>query len=163
INEDDSQITKELNKKLYVFTPANELIDLAEGSTVLDFAYSVHTMVGHRTKGAKLNGKIVPLTTKLKTGDKVEILTGKEPNPSKDWASENLGYLTSARNRSRVTKWFNEQNKEDNIALGKDRLLKELRGYDLKEVDFVEVAAKFNMKTSDSLFAAIEGGSLKTN
>ncbi|WP_239404271.1 TGS domain-containing protein, partial [Pseudomonas aeruginosa] len=118
INEDDSQITKELNKKLYVFTPANELIDLAEGSTVLDFAYSVHTMVGHRTKGAKLNGKIVPLTTKLKTGDKVEILTGKEPNPSKDWASENLGYLTSARNRSRVTKWFNEQNKEDNIALG---------------------------------------------
>ncbi|TKW80463.1 bifunctional (p)ppGpp synthetase/guanosine-3',5'-bis(diphosphate) 3'-pyrophosphohydrolase, partial [Salmonella enterica subsp. enterica serovar Dublin] len=66
-------------------------------------------------------------------------------------------------NRSRVTKWFNEQNKEDNIALGKDRLLKELRGYDLKEVDFVEVAAKFNMKTSDSLFAAIEGGSLKTN
>lgn len=163
INEDDSQITKELNKRLYVFTPANELIDLAEGSTVLDFAYSVHTMVGHRTKGAKLNGKIVPLTTKLKTGDKVEILTGKEPNPSKDWASENLGYLTSARNRSRVTKWFNEQNKEDNIALGKDRLLKELRGYDLKEVDFVEVAAKFNMKTSDSLFAAIEGGSLKTN
>ena len=163
INEDESEITKELNKRLYVFTPANELIDLAEGSTVLDFAYSVHTMVGHRTKGAKLNGKIVPLTTKLKTGDKVEILTGKEPNPSKDWALENLGYLSSARNRSRVTKWFNEQNKEDNIALGKDRLLKELRGYDLKEVDFFEVAAKFNMKTSDSLFAAIEGGNLKTN
>ncbi|MDE4970071.1 TGS domain-containing protein, partial [Francisella tularensis] len=68
INEDDSQITKVLNKKLYVFTPAYELIDLAEGSTVLDFAYSVHTLVGHRTKGAKLNGKIVPLTTKLKTG-----------------------------------------------------------------------------------------------
>lgn len=163
INEDGSEITKELNKKIYVFTPANELIDLAEGSTVLDFAYSVHTMVGHRTKGAKLNGKIVPLTTKLKTGDKVEILTSREPNPSKDWASENLGYLSSARNRSRVTKWFNEQNKEDNIALGKDRLLKELRGYDLKEVNFVEVAAKFNMKTSDSLFAAIKGGSLKAN
>ncbi|MBK2007300.1 RelA/SpoT family protein, partial [Francisella orientalis] len=163
INEDDSQITKELNKRLYVFTPANELIDLAEDSTVLDFAYSVHTMVGHRTKGVKLNGKIVPLTTKLKTGDKVEVLTGKEPNPSKDWASESLGYLTSARNRSRVTKWFNEQNKEDNIVLGKDRLLKELRGYDLKEVDFVEVVNKFNMKSSDSLFVAVENGTVRIN
>lgn len=163
INDDDSQITKELNRRLYVFTPANELIDLAEDSTVLDFAYSVHTMVGHRTKGVKLNGKIVPLTTKLKTGDKVEVLTGKEPNPSKDWASESLGYLTSARNRSRVTKWFNEQNKEDNIVLGKDRLLKELRGYDLKEVDFVEVANKFNMKSSDSLFVAVENGTVRIN
>ncbi|AEI35649.1 RelA/SpoT family protein [Francisella salina] len=163
INEDDSQITKELNKRLYVFTPANELIDLAEDSTVLDFAYSVHTMVGHRTKGIKLNGKIVPLTTKLKTGDKVEVLTGKEPNPSKDWASESLGYLSSARNRSRVTKWFNEQNKEDNIVLGKDRLLKELKGYDLKEIDFVEVANKFNMKSGDSLFVAVESGTVRIN
>ncbi|API87802.1 RelA/SpoT family protein [Francisella uliginis] len=163
INDDDSDITKELNKRLYIFTPANELIDLAEGSTVLDFAYSVHTMVGHRTKGAKLNGKIVPLTTKLSTGDKVEILTQKEPNPSKDWASEGLGYLSSARNRSRVIKWFNEQNKEDNIALGKDRLTKELRGYDLKEIDFIEVASKFNMKSSDSLFAAIENGTVRIN
>ncbi|QIW10760.1 RelA/SpoT family protein [Francisella sp. LA112445] len=163
INDDDSDIAKELNSRLYIFTPANELIDLAEGSTVLDFAYSVHTMVGHRTKGAKLNGKIVPLTTKLSTGDKVEILTQKEPNPSKDWASEGLGYLSSARNRSRVTKWFNEQNKEDNIALGKDRLLKELKGYDLKEIDFVEVASKFNMKNSDSLFASIENGNVRVN
>ncbi len=118
INEDGSDISKELNSRIYVFTPANELIDLSEGSTVLDFAYSVHTMIGHRTKGAKINGKIVPLTTKLITGDKVEILTQKEPNPSKDWASENLGYLTSTRNRSRVTKWFNEQNKEENVVLG---------------------------------------------
>ncbi|ASG68988.1 GTP pyrophosphokinase [Francisella halioticida] len=163
INDDDSDLTKELNKRLYIFTPANELIDLAEGSTVLDFAYSVHTMVGHRTKGAKLNGKIVPLTTKLSTGDKAEILTQKEPNPSKDWASEGLGYLSSARNRSRVIKWFNEQNKEDNIALGKDRLTKELRGYDLKEIDFIEVASKFNMKSSDSLFAAVENGTVRIN
>jgi len=163
INKDGSDISKELNSRIYVFTPANELIDLSEGSTVLDFAYSVHTMIGHRTKGAKINDKIVPLTTKLVTGDKVEILTHKEPNPSKDWASEKLGYLTSTRNRSRVTKWFNEQNKEDNIVLGKDRLLKELRGYHLKDVEFVEVASNFNMKTSDSLFAAIESGSIKTN
>ena len=163
INEDGSDISKELNSRIYVFTPANELIDLSEGSTVLDFAYSVHTMIGHRTKGAKINGKIVPLTTKLITGDKVEILTQKEPNPSKDWASENLGYLTSTRNRSRVTKWFNEQNKEENVVLGKDRLLKELRGYDLKEVSFIEVASYFNMKAGDSLFAAIESGSIKLN
>ncbi|AIT09924.1 GDP pyrophosphokinase [Candidatus Francisella endociliophora] len=163
INDDGGEITKELNKRLYVFTPANELIDLAEGSTVLDFAYSVHTMVGHRTKGAKLNGKIVPLTTKLATGDKVEVLTHKEPNPSKDWASESLGYLSSSRNRSRVIRWFNEQNKEDNIALGKDRLSKALKGYDLKEIDFAEVASKFNLKDSDSLFATIENGTVRLN
>ena len=163
INEDGSNISKELNSRIYVFTPANELIDLSEDSTVLDFAYSVHTMVGHRTKGAKINDKIVPLTTKLITGDKVEILTHKEPNPSKDWASENLGYLTSTRNRSRVTKWFHEQNKEDNVVLGKDRLLKELRGYDLKDIEFAEVASNFNMKASDSLFAAIENGTIRIN
>lgn len=163
INEDGSDISKELNSRIYVFTPANELIDLSQNSTVLDFAYSVHTMVGHRTKGAKINNKIVPLTTKLATGDKVEILTQKEPNPSKDWASENLKYLSSARNRSRVVKWFNEQNKEDNIILGKDRLAKELRGYDLKDINFIDVANNFNMKSKESLFAAIENGTMRIN
>lgn len=161
-NDDiDSSISKELNKRIYVFTPANELIDLSENATVLDFAYSVHTMVGHRTKGAKINGKIVPLTTSLKTGDRVEIMTAKEPNPSKDWATESLGYLTSARNRSRVTKWFNEQNKDDNIVLGKDRLLKALKGYDLKEVDYTAVANGFNIQQSESLFACIESGAVR--
>ena len=163
INADGSNISRELNSRIYVFTPANELIDLSEESTVLDFAYSVHTMVGHRTKGAKINDKIMPLTTKLTTGDRVEILTHKEPNPSRDWASDSLGYLSSARNRSRVTKWFHEQNKEDNVALGKDRLLKELRGYNLKEISYVEVANNSNMKTSDSLFAAIENGTVRIN
>jgi GTP pyrophosphokinase len=163
INADGSNISRELNNRIYVFTPANELIDLSEESTVLDFAYSVHTMVGHRTKGAKINDKIMPLTTKLTTGDRVEILTHKEPNPSRDWASDSLGYLSSTRNRSRVTKWFHEQNKEDNVALGKDRLLKELRGYNLKEISYVEVANNFNMKTSDSLFAAIENGTVRIN
>lgn len=161
INQEESNITKELNNRLYVFTPANELIDLSEGSTVLDFAYSVHTMVGHRTKGAKINGKIVSLTTKLVTGDRVEILTQKEPNPSKMWASESLGYLSSAKNRSRVTKWFNEQNKEDNVILGKERLLKELKGYDVEEVNYLEVAQKFNFQSVESLFAAIENGNIR--
>ena len=163
INDEDTGIAKELNKRLYVFTPANHLIDLSEGSTVLDFAYSVHTMVGHRTKGAKIGGKIVPLTTKLTTGDKVEILTHKEPNPSKDWASENLGYLSSTRNRSRVVKWFNEQNKDDHVVLGKDRLLKALKGYDLTDVDFIEVANNFNLQSDESLFAAIENGKVRIN
>ena len=163
ISEDTKQVFQELNKRVYVFTPANELVDLAEGSTVLDFAYHVHTMVGHRTKGAKLNNKIVPLTTKLTTGDKVEILTHKEPNPSKDWALENLKYLSSARNRARVTRWFNEQNKEDNIILGRDRLVKELRGYNLKEINYTDVANKFNLLNGESLFIAIETGKIRLN
>lgn len=161
INQEDQSISQELNKRVYIFTPANELVDLAIGSTVLDFAYSVHTMVGHRTRGAKLNGRIVPLTTKLQTGDKVEILTNKLPNPSKDWALESEGFLFSPRHRSRVTKWFNEQNKEDNIALGKERLTKELKGYNLKEPDYTEVAKKFNMLDADTLFASVENGTIR--
>ena len=161
INQEESSVSKQLDSRIYVFTPANELIDLTEGSTVLDFAYSVHTMVGHRTRGAKISGKIVPLTTKLKMGDKVEIITQKHPNPSKDWALESSKFLNSAKNRSRVIKWFHEQNKEDNILLGKERIFRELKGYNLKEVDYLEVARRFNMQCTDTLFAGAENGTVR--
>jgi GTP pyrophosphokinase len=161
INQEGASVSKELEKRIYVFTPADDLIDLADGSTVLDFAYSVHTMIGHRTRGAKISGRIVPLTTKLQNGDKIEILTQKLPNPSKDWATESLGFLSSTRNRSRVTKWFHEQNKEDNVSLGRERLIKELKGYNLREVDYLEVAKRFNMQNAETLLASAENGTVR--
>ena len=161
INFIDRKLTTQLNERIYVFTPTNELIELSQNSTVLDFAYSVHTLVGHRTKGAKVNEKIVPLTTKLKNGDKIEILTHKLPQPSKDWATESLGFLSSARNRSRVVKWFNELNKEENISLGKERLQKELKAFNLKQIDYKDVAHRFNMQSVDTLFASVENGNIR--
>lgn len=92
--------------RVYVFTPLGDIIDLPKGATPLDFAYHVHSEVGHRCRGAKINGNIVPLTYELQTGERVEVLTGKEANPSRDWANPHHGYLKTARARARVQHWF---------------------------------------------------------
>ena len=149
--------------RVYAFTPSGDVIDLEDGSTVLDFAYMIHTMVGHRTKGAKINGKIVPLTTKLNTGDQVEILTHKEPKPSLDWSIASKGFIYSAKIRARVVRWFQQQNKPQNIALGKDMVLDALKPYKLKSVDFEQVAQCFNAPDEDTLFAGIATGSFRIN
>ncbi|WP_440993146.1 RelA/SpoT family protein [Cysteiniphilum litorale] len=158
------ELKKELaGNRVYVFTPNGDVIDLELGSTVLDFAYMVHTMIGHRTKGAKINGKIVPLTTKLSTGDKVEILTHKEPSPSLDWSNAGSGFIYSAKIRARVARWFKQLNKEQNAALGRERLLDELKHHRLKSIDYTEVASHFNMADEETLYAGIETGSLRFN
>ncbi|HEV2614448.1 MAG TPA: bifunctional (p)ppGpp synthetase/guanosine-3',5'-bis(diphosphate) 3'-pyrophosphohydrolase [Gammaproteobacteria bacterium] len=95
--------------RVYVFTPTGDIIDLPQGATPLDFAYTVHSEVGHRCKGAKIDGSIVPLTYQLQTGERVEILTAKNPNPSRDWLSPYLGYLKTPRARAKVQHWFKEQ------------------------------------------------------
>ncbi len=92
--------------RVYVFTPAGDIIDLPQGSTPLDFAYNIHSEVGHRCKGAKVDGHIVQLTHALNTGDRVEILTTKQPNPSRDWLNPHLGYLKSPRARAKLQHWF---------------------------------------------------------
>ncbi len=162
INSDE--LKKETtSNRVYIFTPHGDVIDLESGSTVLDFAYMVHTMIGHRTKGAKINGKIVPLTTKLATGDKVEILTHKEPSPSMDWANAGSGFIHSAKIRARVARWFKQQNKEQNALLGRERLLDELKTHRLKSIDYSEVASHFNMADEETLYAGIETGALRFN
>ncbi|MEM1244226.1 MAG: RelA/SpoT family protein, partial [Pseudomonadota bacterium] len=111
-NQPDT-LTKQLfNDRIYVFTPRSEILDLPAGATPLDFAYLVHTEIGHRCKGAKINDHIVPLTYQLKTGDKIEVLTAKFPNPSRDWLNANLGYVKTSRAKAKIHLWFKKQDYE---------------------------------------------------
>ena len=109
------------------------------GATPLDFAYQVHSLVGHRCIGAKIDGRIVPFTYQLQTGDQVEIITQKEPNPSRDWMNPNLGYLRTSRARAKVASWFRKLDRDKNIQAGKESLDKELErhGFHLSRDELV--------------------------
>lgn len=105
--------------RIYALTPKGELVDLQRGATPLDFAYYLHTNLGHRCRGAKVNGRIVPLTYSLHNGEIVEIITGKQPSPSRDWMASEQGFLASARNRAKVRAWFRRQDEVENKAAGR--------------------------------------------
>lgn len=159
-----SQIENEfIEDRVYVFTPGGDVVDLQTGSTPLDFAYHIHSQVGHRCRGAKVNGHIVPLTYELKTGDAVEVLTGKEPKPSRDWVNPHLNYLKTSRAKAKVTHWFKMQdfdrNKEDGHAI----LDKDLKALGIKTERLTSLLSVFNLKTVDDLFAAIGRGDLKSS
>ena len=102
--------------QVYVFTPQGKVIALPKGATAVDFAYSVHTDLGHRTRGAKVDGSIVPLNTQLQNAQRVEILTAKQGAPSRDWINPALGFLQSPRARAKVRGWFKQQNFDENVA-----------------------------------------------
>lgn len=123
--EDFTQQTT--SERVYVFTPKGDVVDLVNGATPLDFAYHVHSEIGHRCRGAKINGSIVPLTTRLTNGDQVDILTTREPSPSRDWLNRSLGYLNSSRARAKVRAWFNVLDHEQHLADGRAILDRELR------------------------------------
>jgi len=144
-----------IEDRIYVFTPQGKLIDLPQGSTAIDFAYRVHTEVGHRCRGAKVNGRIIPLTQALQTGQKVEIMTGKESSPSRDWLSEHHGYIRSSRTRHKISQWFRRQDKDKNIAAGKQILEKELSRQSLLFSDYLKLAKKLNYNSADELYAGI--------
>ncbi len=146
--------------RVYVFTPEGHVVDLAVGSTPLDFAYRIHTSIGHRCRGAKVNGKIVPLNTALKTSDQVIILTGKNESPSRDWLSPALHYLHSTRARSKVQQWFRKQNHEKNAQAGKALFDREIRQLNIKQIDLDKLAQKFNKQEADGLYAAIGAGDI---
>ncbi len=143
------------NDRVYVLTPAGKLVDLVKGSTPLDFAYSIHTEIGHSCRGAKVNGRICPLTYILKSGEQVEILTSKEIKPNRNWIDPNLGYLKSAHAISKVKSWFKHQQRDQNIAMGKSILDKEIQRLGLKSANLKELAQHFKLPDSDSLFEAI--------
>ena len=111
----DSMKTDVFQDRVYVFTPKGDVIDLSSGSTPIDFAYQVHTDIGHRCRGAKINGKLVPLDYTLKTGDKVEILTAKRGGPSRDWLNANLGLVKTQRAKSKIRQWFKETSPRSRI------------------------------------------------
>lgn len=156
----DSFTSATSEDRVYVLTPQGQVVDLSLGSTVLDFAYQVHTEVGHRCRGAKVNGRIVPLTHQVRTGDRVEILTAKHPNPSRDWLNPKLGYINGARARAKVRQWYKRESRDENLHAGKESLEAENRrmGTDLGELP--EILERFHQNSVDDLYVAIGNGEL---
>lgn len=156
----DSMKTDVFQDRVYVFTPKGDIIDLPSGSTPIDFAYHVHTEIGNRCRGAKVNGKLVTLDHPLKTGDQIEILTAKQGGPSRDWLNSNLGLVKTQRARSKIRSWFKRQDREQNLSQGKLLLEKELRRLGLVNVDLEVLAADLEFRTIDDLYVALGCGDI---
>ncbi|GAB4437143.1 MAG: GTP diphosphokinase [Anaerolineae bacterium] len=146
--------------RVHVLTPQGDAIDLPAGATPIDFAYHIHTEIGHRCRGAKVNGRIVPLTYKLKNGEQVEILTAKRGGPSRDWINNQLGYLKTARARAKVRQWFKRLNYEENVTHGRTILDRELHRLGVAEVNHEKLAREFNYSKVDDFLAAIGRGDI---
>lgn len=146
--------------RVYVFTPRGDIIDMTNGSTPIDFAYHVHTEIGHRCRGAKVNGKLVTLDYVLKTGDQVEILTAKQGGPSRDWLNPNLRLVNSQRARSKIRAWFLRQDYEQNLAQGKIILDRELKRLALPNVDLEKLAHDLDLRSPDELYSGLGCGNI---
>ncbi|WP_319379662.1 bifunctional (p)ppGpp synthetase/guanosine-3',5'-bis(diphosphate) 3'-pyrophosphohydrolase [Thiomicrorhabdus sp.] len=162
-NSDDPDVFKEISTELqsqniFVMTPTNQIITLRQGSTPLDFAYNIHTELGHSCRGAKVNGRIQPLSHLLKTGDKVEILSVKNGQPSRNWLNPNLGYLTSSSARNKVRSWFNKQNRSENIEAGEALYHREIKRLHAEEIHIQDVVARFKLENSEILFEELGKG-----
>ncbi|MDD2695641.1 MAG: bifunctional (p)ppGpp synthetase/guanosine-3',5'-bis(diphosphate) 3'-pyrophosphohydrolase [Anaerolineales bacterium] len=156
----DSLKTDVFQDRVYVFTPKGDVIDLPAGSTPIDFAYHVHTEIGHRCRGAKVNGKLVTLEYPLATGDKVEILTAKRGGPSRDWLNTNLGLVKTQRARAKIRQWFKRQAREQNITQGKSLLDKELRRLGMLDLNLDRLSREFELRSVEDLYEAIGCGDL---
>jgi len=146
--------------RVYAFTPRGDIIDLSLGSTPIDFAYMVHTEVGNRCRGAKVNGKLVSLDYQLKTGDQVEILTAKRGGPSRDWLNTHLGLVNSQRARAKIRQWFKKQAREHNLSQGKTLLEKEFHKLGIIDIDMADLAIAFGFKSPEDMFVTIGCGDL---
>ncbi|MFQ3178134.1 MAG: GTP pyrophosphokinase [Pseudoalteromonas tetraodonis] len=165
---DGSDLAQELKNqvvedRVYVFTPRGDIFDLPLGATPLDFAYYIHSNVGHRCIGAKIFGKIVPFTHQLSTGDQVEILTQKQPNPSRDWLNPSLGYIKSSRARAKIHHWFKQLDRDKNLSAGKEILDNELQKLELTYKDLDPAIKRFNFRELDDLMVAIGAGDIRLN
>jgi len=149
--------------QVFVFTPKGDVIDLPNGAVPIDFAYRIHTEVGHKTTGAIVNGKIVPLDTKLKNGDIVDILTSKQPRPRNDW----LNFVMTNQAKSRIRQWFKKNLREDHIVQGKNSLEDAIgkSAFDeyMKSEKILKYAKELNFQTEEDLFAAVGWGEVTTN
>ncbi len=150
--------TELVEDRIYTLTPRGEVIDLPRGATPLDFAYHVHTMVGHRCRGAKVNGRIVPLGHTLQSGDRVEILTAKTPEPRRDWLVPANGYLASGRSRDKVRAWFHKLDRERNVQAGRELLERELKRLGFQQADPAPALKRFHAATLDDLHVMVALG-----
>ncbi|MGZ4959485.1 MAG: RelA/SpoT family protein [Methylomonas sp.] len=154
--------TELFSDRVFVLTPAGNLIDLIKGSTPLDFAYAIHTQIGHSCRGAKVNGQIKPLTYKLRSGDQVEIITVKNGQPNHNWLDPSLGYLKTPRAIAKVKSWFKQQHQAENIAAGKHLLDKESKRLGLKTVDLPDLIKHFKMADADHFYEALGHGDINS-
>jgi len=152
--------TELLSEHIYVMTPNSDIVTLSQGATPLDFAYQIHTELGHRCRGAKINGKIMPLTTPLKTGDKVEILAVKSGSPNRNWLNPNLKYLGNSRSRTKVRHWFNQQNKESNIEAGETLFNKESKRLHVKDIPLQLLLERFKGDSDKAFYEALGKGKI---
>jgi GTP pyrophosphokinase len=156
----ESVRTELFEDRVYALTPKGEVIDLPRGATPLDFAYTVHTSLGHRCRGAKVNGRIVPLTYTLANGEIVEIITGKQDAPSRDWMAPEQGYLVSARNRSKVRAWFRKQDIGDNRTAGRAVAERELPRIGFKPEQFSALVQELGTRDGDHLYQLLGEGEI---
>lgn len=146
--------------RVYVFTPNGDVLDMEVGATPLDFAYHIHSEIGHRCRGAKINGVMVPLTQTLKTGDRVEVLTTKEGHPSRDWLNPTLGYLKTGHARAKVRHWLRKQDHDENLEIGQDLWEKTYRRAGVPKNALKDIYQKFNFNSVHDLLVAIGAGDI---
>lgn len=159
----ESMKTDFFQDRVYVFTPRGDIIDLPGGSTPIDFAYHVHTDIGHRCRGAKVNGKLVSLDYPLKSGERVQILITKQGGPSRDWLNESLGLVKTQRARSKIKVWFKKQDREQNLAQGRQMLEREFQRLGLGEINLETLARGLEFRTPEDMFVALGTGDLAVN
>ncbi len=158
----DAMKTDIFQDRVYAFTPKGKLIDLPVGATPIDFAYHVHTEIGHRCRGAKVNDTWVALDYQLHTGDRVEIVTSKRAAPSRDWLNPALGYVKTSRARSKIRQWFRRQDREQNIVQGREIVERELKRLGVEQLGHEPVARFFNYDKLDNFHAAVGFGDINS-
>ena len=141
--------------RIYVLTPDAAIVELPQGATPVDFAYSVHTSLGHRCRGARVDGAMVPLNTPLQNGQTVEITVAKEGGPSRDWLNADLGFLASNRAKAKVRAWFNEQIRHETVARGREAVEKLLQREGKTAVKLEDLASQLGFKSAEDLFAVV--------
>lgn len=152
--------TELFSDRVFIMTPKGRVIDLAKGATPLDFAYAIHTDIGHRCQGAKVNGRIFPLNYELKNGEQVEILTGKEANPKMNWLNDSLGYVKSARTKQKINHWFRQQDHDKNYQDGKEILEREKHMLNLPKLKAADLVKPFNRQSERDVLIALGRGDI---
>jgi GTP pyrophosphokinase len=154
----DDEEAEDSQHNIYVLSPQGKVIELPYGSTAVDFAYAIHSSVGHRCRGAKVDGRIAPLTQRLENGQTVEIITAKEEHPSRDWLGGHPAYVVTPRARNRIRQWYRQQDYSVHVEMGRDMLERELMRSNLPRPNLAVIAPKFNLNSDDDLYAAIGRG-----
>ena len=156
--------TEFFRDRIYIFTPIGDVKDLPQGATALDFAYHIHTSIGHKTRGAKADGKIIPLTQPLISGTQIEILTVKEGGPSRDWLNPDLGYVATARAKTKISQWFKQQNRTQNIQDGREILQREIRRLRCENTSIKALVKAINAcNDEEDLYAGLGCGEIRTS